>query len=263
MIAQACGGLMSVTGDADRPPSKPGISIGDTGTGMLMAITVLGALYRRRETGEGHRLQVAMQDAMLHYMRIGLSTQARTGKATGRNGARMDGITIAPNGLYPCKGGGPNDYVYVFTSRANPEHWTRLLKVCGREDLMNDARYATPQARYEREKEVDEIVATWTRTQTKHEAMTRIGAAGVPAGAVLDTMELQNDATFEARGIMQVMQHAKHGPFKMPGWPVRVDGAPPRLKSSPMLGEHNDEVLQTWLGMNAAAVEVLKREGVI
>jgi crotonobetainyl-CoA:carnitine CoA-transferase CaiB-like acyl-CoA transferase len=263
MIAQACGGLMSVTGEADRPPSKPGVSLGDTGTGMLMAITVLGALYRRRETGEGHRLQVAMQDAMLHYMRIGLSTQARTGKATGRNGARMDGITIAPNGLFPCKGGGPNDYVYVFTSRANPEHWTRLLKLVGREDLMDDPRYATPQARFENEKEVDEIIATWTRTQTKQEAMSRIGAAGVPAGAVFDTMEIQNDSNFEERGIMQVMQHAKHGPFKMPGWPVRVDGSTPKLKSSPMLGEHNAEVLGGWLGMNAAAVKTLKDEGVI
>src|SRR5262249_35857783 len=70
MIDQACGGASSVTGDKTGPPTRPGISLGDTGTGMLMAITILGALYKRRETGEGHRLQVAMQDAMLHYMRI-------------------------------------------------------------------------------------------------------------------------------------------------------------------------------------------------
>jgi crotonobetainyl-CoA:carnitine CoA-transferase CaiB-like acyl-CoA transferase len=263
MIAQAAGGVMSVTGDADRPPAKPGVALGDTGTGMLMAITLASALYKKQKTGEGCRLQVAMQDAMLHYMRIGFSSQARTGKVTGRNGAKMAGINIAPSGIYPCKPGGPNDYVYVFCSRANPEHWTRLLKVMGREDLIGDERYATPQARFEREAEVEEIIKAWTRHHTKHEAMQLIGAAGVPAGAVLDTGELQNDPTFEARGIMQVMQHPKHGPFKMPAWPVRVNGAPPRLKASPMLGEHNTQVLETWLAMKPGDIEALAGEGVI
>jgi len=263
MIAQACGGVMSVTGEADRPPAKPGVSLGDTGTGMLMAITLLGALYKARQTGQGHRLQLAMQDAMLHYMRIGFSTQARTGVPFGRAGAKLPGLNLSPAGLYPCKGGGPNDWVYIFTSRANPEHWTRLLKLVGREDLIGDERYANNQARFEREAEVDEIISSWTRGKTKQEAMALIGAAGVPAGAVLDTMELQNDPDFERRGIMQVMRHPTHGAFKMPGWPVRVDGAPPKLEPSPMLGQHNNEVLQAWLGMNAQAVEALKGEGVI
>ena len=263
MIAQATGGVMSVTGDADRPPSKPGVALGDTGTGMLMAITLASALYNKQKTGQGCRLQVGMQDAMLHYMRIGLSSQARTGKVTGRDGAKMAGINIAPSGIYPCKGGGPNDYVYVFCSRANPEHWTRLLKVMGRDDLLDDPRYANPQLRFERYKEVEAIITAWTKNYTKHEAMQRIGEAGVPAGAVLDTMEVQNDPTFEQRGIMQVMQHPTHGAFKMPAWPVRVDGAPPRLESSPMLGQHSADVLETWLGMNPTAVKSLKDEGVI
>ena len=81
MIAQATGGTISVTGEKGRGPVKPGLSLGDTGTGMTMAITILGALFRRAATGEGHRLQVAMQDAMLHYMRTNFSTQARSGKA--------------------------------------------------------------------------------------------------------------------------------------------------------------------------------------
>jgi len=263
MIAQACGGVMSVTGEANGPPAKPGVSLGDTGTGMLMAITLLGALYKSRQTGQGHRLQLAMQDAMLHYMRIGFSTQAKTGKPFGRAGAKMPGLNLSPAGLYPCKGGGPNDWVYIFTSRANPEHWTRLVKLIGREDLIGDERYASNDARFAREAEVDAIIAAWTSGKTKREAMTLIGAAGVPAGAVLDTMELQNDPDFERRGIMQTMQHPTHGPYKMPGWPVRVDGAPPKLEPSPGLGQHSGEVLQAWLGMNAAAVESLKGEGVI
>ena len=263
MIAQACGGTFSVTGDPDGPPTRPGISLGDTGTGMLMAITILGALYKRRETGEGHRLQVAMQDAIMHYMRINFATQGLTGKAAERGGSKVPGITNAPMGLYPCAPGGPNDYVYIMTSRANPEHWDRLLKLVGREDLIGDKRYATPVDRVAREPEVDEIIAGWTRTHTKFEAMKAVGEANIPAGAVLDTMELHNDVSFEDRGIMQTMVHPVHRPFKMPGWPVRIDGKPPRLETSPVLGGHTAEVLSDWLGLNEAAVAALKAEGAV
>ncbi|HEX5325741.1 MAG TPA: CoA transferase [Acetobacteraceae bacterium] len=263
MIAQASGGTMSVTGEPDRPPAKPGISLGDTGTGMLMAATIAAALLRRQQTGEGRRLQVAMQDAMLHYMRTNFSTQARTGKPVGRNGAKVPGVTNAPLGLYPCQPGGPNDYVYIMTSRANPEHWTRLLKLIGREELVGDPRYATPADRVAREAEVDAIIAEWTRRHTKHEAMNLVGNVGVPAGAVLDTMELQNDPSFETRGIMQVAHHPVHGPFKMPGWPVRIDGAPPQVIASPTLGQHTADVLGDWLGIGTADVEALRRDGAL
>jgi crotonobetainyl-CoA:carnitine CoA-transferase CaiB-like acyl-CoA transferase len=263
MIAQACGGTFSVTGDANGPPTRPGISLGDTGTGMTMAITILGALYQRKETGQGCRLQVAMQDAIMHYMRINFATQGLTGKAAQRGGSKVPGITNAPMGLYPCAPGGANDYVYIMTSRANPEHWDRLLKVVGREDLIGDVRYATPMDRVQREAEVDEIIAGWTRLHSKHDAMRAVGEAGIPAGAVLDTMELQNDRSFEERGIMQVMRHPVHRDFKMPGWPVRVNGKPPAVRSSPVLGEHTDAVLGEWLGLNRQAVDALRAEGAV
>jgi formyl-CoA transferase len=263
MIAQACGGTFSVTGDPNGPPTRPGISLGDTGTGMLMAITILGALYKRRETGQGHRLQVAMQDAIMHYMRINFATQGLTGKPAQRGGSKVPGVNNAPMGLYPCAPGGPNDYVYIMTSRANPDHWDRLLKLVGREDLIGDSRYLTPMDRVNREPEVDEVISAWTRTRSKHDAMRAVGDAGIPAGAVLDTMELQNDPSFEARGIMQVMRHPVHRDFKMPGWPVRIDGKPPVLKSSPVLGEHTDTVLDEWLGLNAQAVQALREEGAV
>jgi formyl-CoA transferase len=179
-----------------------------------------------------------------------------------RGGAKIAGAP-PPCNVYPCKPGGSNDYVYVFTSRANPEHWTRLLKVVGREDLIGDKRFETMAARAEREAEVDEIIASWTRQHTKQEAMQLIGAAGVPAGAVHDTMELQNDPSLERRGIMQVVQHPTSGPVKMPAWPVRFDGAPPRVKPSPLLGEHNAAILGGWLGIGAAEVEALRAEGIV
>jgi len=263
MIAQACGGTFSVTGEGDGPPTRPGVTIGDTGTGMLMAITILGALYKRRETGEGHRLQLAMQDAMLHYMRVNFATQGLTGNAAERGGSKIPGVVNAPMGLYPCSPGGTNDYVYIMTSRANPEHWDRLLKVVEREDLIGDDRYLTPADRVKRETEVDDVISAWTRNQSKFDAMRLIGEAGIPAGAVLDTDELNRDATFEERGVMQTMVHPAHEPFKMPGWPVRVDGRASRLKASPVLGEHTEEVMSEWLGLNEAALNELRAAGAV
>src|ERR671922_44389 len=202
MIAQAAGGMISVTGETDRPPVKPGPSFGDTGTGMLMAITILGALLERQRTGRGRRLQVAMQDAMIHYMRTCFAVHARTGKPTPRRGPKSVMGANAPSGLYQCKPYGSNDWVYIITSRANPEHWARLMKLIGREELIEDPRYATGAARLEREAEVDAIITEWTRQHTKDEAMTLISGVGVPAGAVFDTLELQNEPSFEKRGIM-------------------------------------------------------------
>ena len=264
MIAQAAGGTFSVTGDADRPPVKPGPSLGDTGTGMLMAISILGALYKRATTGQGRRLQVAMQDAMIHYMRVPLSRTQATGKAVPRDGSsRSTPGGLVPNALYPCKPGGPNDYVYVFCSRANPEHWQRLLKVMGREDLVGDARFETQTARAEHPAEVDALIAEWTRRHTKEEAMTLIGAASVPAGAVFDTLELMNDPSLAERGIMQTIDHPTTGKVKMPAWPVRFDGTPPKVRPSPTLGQHVDEVLGSWLGMDSKALAALRQEGIV
>jgi formyl-CoA transferase len=262
MIAQAAGGPISVTGEPGRAPVKPGPSFGDTGTGMLMAISILGALYKRAKTGEGRRLQVAMQDAMIHYMRVPFSRTAASGKAPPRAGAKIAGAPV-PCGLYPCKPGGPNDYVYVFTSRANPEHWQRLIRVIGRADLAGDPRYDTMRARAEREAEVDELIASWTREHTKEEAMQIIGAAGVPAGAVFDTVELMNDPSLAERGIMQSVQHPTTGAVKIPAWPVRFDGTLPRVEPSPLLGQHSAEVLSGWLGMSPQEIEALRQEGIV
>ena len=265
MIAQACGGTMSITGEKDGRPLKPGMSLGDTGTGMLLAISILGALYRRKETGQGDHLQVAMQDAMMHYIRIAFAAQNRTGntQAAGRAADASVSATTPPMGTFPCKGGGLNDYVYIFTSRANPEHWHRLLKVIGHEELIGDERYETPWARAERPDEVNGMISAWTKQHTKRECMEIIGAAGVPAGAVLDTLELYNDPTFEKRGIMQTMQHPVNGDFKMVSWPVRFSGSPPPVKPSPLLGENNDDVLASWLGLDSQAIGGLKSGGVI
>jgi crotonobetainyl-CoA:carnitine CoA-transferase CaiB-like acyl-CoA transferase len=263
MIAQACGGLMSITGEEDGPPCKPGATIGDTGTGMLMAISILGAYIRKQRTGEGEHLQLAMQDSILHYIRNAFTFMERTGKPAPRAGSKTVGGGNPPIGVYPCKGGGPNDFVYIYTSGANPQHWERLLKVMGREDLIGDANYATPDARTARREEVDAIVSAWTRQHDKHEAMRLVGSATIPAGAVLDTMELANDKTFEQRGIRQTMAHPKVGDYVMSGWPVRFGGSTPAVKAAPILGQHGAEVLAEWLKLDAKKIEELKTQAVL
>jgi formyl-CoA transferase len=262
MIAQACGGTMAITGERDGRPCKPGPTLGDTGTGMLLAIGILGALYQRHTTGKGRRLQVAMQDAQLQYTRGAFVQHARSGEPAMRNGAKSLAGGMAPAGIYPCKPGGPNDYVYVFTSPANPEHWRRLLKVIGREDLIEDPRFATREARGQHEADIDRIVSDWTRRHDKHEAMRLIGGAGVPAGAVLDTGDLLGEPSFEKRGIIQTMRHP-NGELRMPTFPVRFDGAPAPVKPAPLLSEHTAEVFGEWLGMGADDFEMLRAEGVV
>ncbi|HYZ39366.1 MAG TPA: CoA transferase [Stellaceae bacterium] len=257
-IAQACGGAMSITGERDGKPIKPGPTIGDTGTGMLLAFSIVSALYQRVQTRKGRRLQAAMQDSVMHYSRGMFIRQAQTGLAAQRQPASNN----APHGIFPCKPGGPNDYVYLLTSRANPEHWPRLLKLIGREDLIGDPRYDTAAARVEREAEVDELIATWTRQRTKHEAMAQISGAGVPAGAVFDSMELTNEPSFAKRGILQPVQHGEWE-MTMPTWPVRFDGAPPPINPAPLLGEHTAEVLDQWLGLRGNEIEALRQQGVI
>jgi crotonobetainyl-CoA:carnitine CoA-transferase CaiB-like acyl-CoA transferase len=262
MIAQAAGGPISVTGYPDMPPVKPGLSFGDTGTGMLMAATILGALHERNRTGHGRRLQLAMQDAMIHYMRTCFATMARTGRAARRNGAKSGGGNNAPSGLYPAKGGGPNDYVYLTTSRANPEHWSRLMKLIGREELIEDPRFATGDVRVKNEKELDAIIGEWTSRHDKRDAMEKLIAVGVPSGAVFDTMELINEPTFEQRGIFQTV-HNHNGDYKMASWPVRIDGKTVLLKGSPALGGDSADVLESWLGIDTGEFANLKTAGVV
>jgi crotonobetainyl-CoA:carnitine CoA-transferase CaiB-like acyl-CoA transferase len=257
-IAQAAGGAMSITGEPGGRPIKPGPTIGDTGTGMLMAFSIVSALFDRTRTGKGKRLQVAMQDSIMHYSRSGFIAQARTGKAAPRRAAAPN----PPSGIFPCKPEGPNDYVYLLTSRANPEHWPRLLKLIGSEDLIGDARFDTYEARVEHEAEVNEIIGAWTRQRTKHEAMTRLSGAGVPSGAVLDTNELVNEPSFYERGILQHMTHGERK-MAMPTWPVRFNEIPAKIEAAPLLGEHTAEVLHDWLGLDEASVTALRSDGIV
>jgi formyl-CoA transferase len=136
------------------------------------------------------------------------------------------------------------------------------MKLIGREELIEDPRFATGDARVKNEKELDAIIGEWTSRQDKRDAMEKLIAVGVPSGAVFDTMELLNEPTFEERGLFQTVHH-HNGDYKMATWPVRIDGKTVRLKGSPKLGVDGAEVLGSWLKIGAAEVEALRRDGVL
>ncbi|MGE3270050.1 MAG: CaiB/BaiF CoA transferase family protein [Chloroflexota bacterium] len=263
MIAQSVGGALATTGDADQRPIKPGPTIGDTGTGLHCAIGILAALYQRQFTGRGQRIEVAMQEAVINFSRIAYGSQLLWGKAPERNGNRSVLGTSAPSDTYPCKGGGPNDYCFIYTSRAANHQWHRLLNVIGRDDLLNDPRFTNPPDRLKHIDEVDTLITTWTLRHDKVEVMETLGHAGVPAGAVFDTHELMEDPHLRKRGMFTTVRHPVRGEVTIPGWPVKMTDSEVPVVTSPLLGQHNEDVLSEWLGYSPEKVRKLKEANAI
>jgi formyl-CoA transferase len=262
-IAQAVGGILSVTGERGRQPVKPGPGIGDTGTGMTLTISILAALYRAARTGQGQRVEVAMQDACMSYIRLAWAYTLHTGDACGRHGAKGVNGTTVPQGVYPCAPGGPNDYVILYCHPGVPEQFQRLLDIIGRSDLKGHPDYISQKARAGREEEVNAMIAEWTTTRTKDEAMDIIGAAKIPVGTVRDTRDLYDDPDFEQRGLMQAIDHPTLGTFKMVGWPVRHDGHFADIRPAPLVGANVEDVFGGWLGMDADDIAKLRADGVV
>lgn len=263
MIGQATGGIMSITGESDGKPIKPGPNLADTGTGMLLAISILGALYQKLATGEGQRLTVAMQDAMMHYARFAFSDVILKGQAPGRAAEGFVTGGNAPMGVFPCAPGGLNDYVYIFVSRGNNRQWHRLLELIGQPDLIGDDRYEAAADRFARKDEIESMLVPWTTQRTKVQAMEEMGRAGIPAGAVFDLKELADQPDFEERGIFQWVDHPVRGRMKLLGWPVKMSGSAVALEAAPLLGEHTETVLGDWLGLSPDAVQALRGKGAV
>jgi formyl-CoA transferase len=262
-IGQAAGGAVSLTGDRDGPPVKPGPTIGDTGTGLHCAIGILAALVQRQRTGVGQRIEVTMQEAVINYCRISYSRQAITGRPAERFGNSSQIGMSAPSGIFPCQSGGPNDYVFIYTSRASNDQWHRLLEVVGRLDLKDDERFASARERAKHRDLIDELLSGWTRSRTKRQAMMELGDAGVPAGAVFDTLELSEDPDLRRRGTFVTVDHPRRGRFTMPGWPVKMSGSQVAVTAAPLLGAHNRAVYGELLGLDEAELARLESEGVI
>jgi formyl-CoA transferase len=204
-----------------------------------------------------------MQEAMVNFCRIAYARQLMTGKACERVGNKSPLGASAPSDIYPCAPGGPDDYCFIYTSRAGNKHWDRLLPIIGREDLIDDQRFSTPELRREHNDEVDEIIAAWTSQRTKHEVMRILGEAQIPGGAVLNTLELSEDEHLRERGTFVEVDHPDRGRFVMPGWPVKMSASNVQVLAAPKLGADNDEVYGDLLGIDQSRLDELTREGVI
>ena len=258
-IAQAMGGVMSLTGMPDGPPLRTEAGLGDTGAGLHCAIGILAALVQRQHTGEGQRVEVAQQDAVLNLVRIHLREHYVTGTPVPRRGNRS--VAAGPSNLYRCRPFGPNDYVFVHV--ATLDMWRILTRILGRPELGDDPRLADRQARAQHAGEIDPLIEAWTEKRTKHEAMEILAGAGIPCGAVLDSGEVLSDPGLVARGMVVSLEHPTRGRFAMPGNPVQLSASPTTVTRAPLLGEHNAEVYGGWLGLPADELRALEKDRVI
>lgn len=256
-IAQAMGGAMCVTGFADGPPTYNWPAIGDSGTGMHMAIAILAAINQRHATGRGQHVEVAMQDAVVNLIRISLrehqrgGVPVRTGNQLGKN---------VPGTTYPCAPGGPNDYVYIY---AQPQMWAAVVEVLGQPALATDPRFKSNEDRWKNRDALDAVVTAWTRQRTKHEVTKLMGDAGVPCGACQDTGEILADPHLKARDMIVDLDYPPRGNFQTVGCPLKLSDSPVELTRPPMLGEHTEALLAELCGVSPEETRRLKSKGVV
>jgi formyl-CoA transferase len=258
-VAQAMGGAMSVTGFPENPPTLVLPAIGDSGTGMQMAIGILAALQQRHNTGRGQHVEVSMQDAVVNIIRVSLRDHQRQGKPMERHGNQL-GHTV-PGTTYPCAPGGPNDHVLIFCQQ---QMWKAFCGEMGQPTLAEDPRFATADARWENRAVLEPIIESWTRSHTKHEVMKMLGDAGVPCGACQDTGEVLADPHLKAREmIVDIDYPTRDSPYQTVGCPVKLSDSPAEITRPPLLGEHTDELLAALCGADPDQLRRLRENGAI
>ncbi len=264
MIAQAAAGAFSVTGEQEGPPMLPGSTVGDSGTGVELALAITAAYVQKQRTGEGQFIEITMQEAMTYFMRTRIAYADWGEKVAPRRGNSAG----APTDLYPCKStpesearGGNNDWVYIMvvTSRM----WDTLCAAIDRPELLVDPRFEDMWKRNENGKELYAEISKWTLERTKWEVMEYLGAAGVPCSAVLDTYDLFHNPHFEERGFVHDLDHPAHGPIRLLGWAPRMSKSDVPLVRAPLLGEHTSEILSDDLGLSAGDLQELEEAGIV
>ncbi len=256
-IAQAMGGAMSVTGFPDNPPTYTWPAIGDSGTGMHLAIGLLAALQQRHQTGKGQKVEVAMQEAVVNILRVSLRDHQRQGMVQPRRGNQL-GQTV-PGTTFACAPGGPNDYVYIFCQPQMYEGFRRMVDL----PELDDPRFETPAGRWEHREEYNALVESWTRQRSKFEVMKLLGAAGVPCGACQDTGEVLADPHLRERDMIVEVDYPGRGAYQTVGCPIKLSDSPADIRRPPTLSEHTDEVLAEHCGIDAETAARLREEGVI
>ncbi len=257
-VAQAASGAMSITGESDGPPMRPGPTIGDVGTGMQLALAITAAYVQKQRTGVGQLIELSMQEAMTYFMRTTIAMGSKWGtRAAERRG---NGINPIAN-LYPCKPFGRNDYVFIMA--ITTRMWEALCETIDRKDLLDDPRFKDHKLRRENSDALVHEIKLWTGERTKHEAMKTLSEAGVPSSAVFDTKDLFNDPHLIERGFIHKVQHEEIGDITLLGWPARMSESHVDIVASPTLGRHTDEVLASDHGFSPEEIEALREAGAI
>ncbi len=258
-IAQAMGGAMSITGFPENPPTYVVPAIGDSGTGMHMAIGILAALQQRHKTGRGQQVEVSMQDAVVNIIRVSLRDHQRFGRAMPRRGNQL-GQTV-PSTTYPCAPGGPNDYVFINAS--TQPMFVAMLGAMGRPELADDPRFRTEASRWENRAALNAVIEEWTGGRSKYEVMQVLGAAGVPCGAVQDTGEVLADPHLRERDMIVDIDYPTRGTYQTVGCPVKLSDSPAAVTRPPLLGEHTETLLGKLCGLDSDEVRRLRDDGVV
>ncbi|MEM9387930.1 MAG: CoA transferase [Pseudomonadota bacterium] len=255
-IGEAMGGLRYVVGSPDRPPSRMGISIGDTLAATFACVGALSALHHRHVTGEGQVVDSAIYEAVLNVMESLISEFDATGFVRERTGAILP--NVAPSNVYPTSDG---EHLIA----ANQDSvFTRLSAAMGRPELAEDERYVSHNARGEHQEELDNLIADWTRTLDGKSLEDLLNEHSVPNGRIYRAPEMLEDAHFKARDAIIRLAHPSFGEIAMQNVAPKLSATPGGIRfAGAALGEHNDEVYGDLLGLDAQRRSALQADGII
>jgi len=257
-VAEAFGGLRYVTGEPDRPPVRPNLSLGDSVAGLHAALGILMALYHRdAKGGTGQVIDVALYEAVLNLMEGTIPEYDKAGVKREREGMRLTGIV--PSGTYPCADG-----AYIVIGANGESIFRRFMMAISREDLAADERLASNEGRSKHVDEIDEAITGWTKGRTSEDALKILSEADVPSGPIYSAAEMLADPHYLARGVFEEADLDGEDKVKLPRLAPRLEATPGGMRwIGPALGEHNTEVYGNWFGYPAAELARLSKEGVI
>ena len=276
-VAQCAGGAASTTGFREGPPLVTGAQIGDSGTGLHLALGIVSALYQRNRTGRGQKVLAAMQDGVLNLCRVKLRDQQRLqhgplteysqhgegvpfGKAVPRAGNDSGGGQ--PGWILKCKGweNDPDAYIYFITQAPV---WGAICDVIGKPEWKTDPDYATPPARLPRLRHIFDTIEQWTMTKDKFEAMEILNKYDIPCGPILSMKEIAEEQSLRDTGTVVEVDHPTRGKYLTVGHPVKMSDSIADVRRSPLLGEHTDEILRNVLGYSDKDIAEIKVSGAI
>jgi len=276
-VAQCAGGSASTTGFRDGPPLVTGAQIGDSGTGLHLALGIVSALYQRTRTGRGQKVLCAMQDGVLNLARVKLRDQQRLahgplaeysqygegipfGKAVPRAGNDSGGGQ--PGWILKCKGweSDPDAYIYFITQAPV---WGAICDLIGKPEWKTEADYATPPARLPRLRKIFDTIEQWTMTMTKFEVMELCNKHDIPVGPILSMKEIAEEQSLRLTGTVVEVDHPGRGKYLTVGNPIKLSDSPADVRRSPLLGEHTDEILRKVLKYSDKEIADIKVSGAI